>query len=112
MCAARPQYDATTGRQLFRWSHAILNFCPLDTLRADTAGFIRDDVLSLSVTLAPHRPPVKAKPSRAARKRVLTCAEPPCETAECGKHSGRRLDPWGDPLEKRGKSVLEEQDSD
>jgi len=33
------QYDMATGRQLYRWSHAILNFCPLDKLRADACAF-------------------------------------------------------------------------
>ena len=78
------EYDSPTGRSLYRWSHAILDFCKLQSLRADAAGFLRDDVLSLSVGIAPPTPPETPPPAKMLpppRKRPPTRASPEADRA-------------------------------
>ena len=127
--AVGAQYDPLTGRQLFRWSHAILNFCLLEQLRADMcvvrappragappcglrmrerashraqrrtspglrvpharrSGFMPNDVLSLSVTIAPLQssalpklppppPPPLRTPLLAAKRKIPLARTPP-----------------------------------
>ena len=68
------EYDATTGRLLYRWSHAILDFALLATIRGDPTGFMRDDTLSISVDIAPPQAPeMRLSPPRTpSRKRPPT----------------------------------------
>jgi len=75
------EFDAATGRSLYRWSHAILNFCALDTIRSDRAGYMLDDTLSISVDIEPPKPPEPKPlpPPTPTRKRPPTRATPAAE---------------------------------